>query len=264
MDSELHSNNDISLTVPEELELQGIDDWYTKEGVYGANAYYCKSKKEGVPTEVKVAKRFFEQVKDGYHEKEFGPPPKVRKIERDIQMTDQRVTRLSNYLALDDEDMPLEAIPPDLGDERLNRLVSFLNYKFNAIDERFNAIDVRFNAMDERFDAMDGKFDLLERRVSSVTARFENKFKGAGGEANTPHSYSPIINGFNQYPHENQLDSITSLDQIEHFNGNVANSYLEFYGLSTRGNLQDRRNRLIEYIGIDAENKMSIEKGTTI
>lgn len=172
-------------------------------------------------------------------------------------MTDQRVTRLSNYLALDDEDMPLEAIPPDLGDERLNRLVSFLNYKFNAID-------VRFNAMDERFDAMDGKFDLLERRVSSVTARFENKFKGAGGEANTPHSYSPIINGFNQYPHENQLDSITSLDQIEHFNGNVANSYLEFYGLSTRGNLQDRRNRLIEYIGIDAENKISIEKGTTI
>lgn len=42
---DLHSNNDISLTVPEELELQGIDDWYTKEGVYGANAYYCKSKK---------------------------------------------------------------------------------------------------------------------------------------------------------------------------------------------------------------------------
>lgn len=79
MDSELHSNNDISLTVPEELELQGIDDWYTKEGVYGANAYYCKSKKEGVPTEVKVAKRFFEQVKDGYHEKEFGPPPRLGK-----------------------------------------------------------------------------------------------------------------------------------------------------------------------------------------
>lgn len=92
-----------------------------------------------------------------------------------------------------------------------------------------------------------------------MTARFENKFKGVGGEANTPHSYSPIINGFNQYPHENELDRITSLDQIDHFNGNVANSYLEFYGLNTRGSIRNRKSRLIKFLGIDAENKMSIE-----
>ena len=208
---------------------------------------------------MKVAKRFFEQVKDGYHEKEFGPPPKVRNIERDIQMTDQRVTRLSNYLAPDDEDMPLEAIPPDLGDERLNRLVSFLNYKFNAIDARFNGMDERFDAMDVRLNAMDEKFDLLERRVSSVTARFDNKFKGVGGEENTPHSYSPIMNGSNHYPHENGLDKIMSLHQIDYFNGSVAKSYLECYGLNTRGSIRNRKNRLIKFLGIDTENKMSIE-----
>lgn len=74
----------------------------------------------------------------------------------------------------------------------------------------------------------------------------------------TPHSYSPIINGSNRYPHENNLDAITSLDQIDRFSGNVANSYLEFYGLNTRGNVQDRRNRLIEYLGINVERRTDI------
>ncbi|CUM52164.1 unnamed protein product, partial [Debaryomyces tyrocola] len=117
---------------------------------------------------------------------------------------------------------------------------------------------------DGKFDAMDGKFDLLERRVSSVTARFENKFKGVGGEDTTHQAYNPVMNGSNRYPHENGLNKITSFDQINHLNGNMTNRYLEFYKLDTRGSILNRKNRLIKFLGIDAENKMSIEQGTTI
>ncbi|CUM49110.1 uncharacterized protein AC631_01206 [Debaryomyces fabryi] len=253
MDSNLHSNDDNSFIVPEDLVLdERVDNWYTKEGVYGANAYYCKSKKGGVPTQIRIAKRFFEQVKDGYHEQEFGPPPKVRKIERDIEMTEQRITRLSNYLALDDQDMPVQAIPPDLGDERLNRLVSFLSYHFLEIDRKFDAMKEDSNS----------RFDGLERKINSVTGRFENRFKEKGGEEDTPQAYDPILNRLNQYPHENGLNRITSLHQINRFTGQQIIRYLEFYGLNTEGTLQEKKLRLIEFLGINVETIVSTIKIT--
>lgn len=276
MDPNLHSNDDNSLRVPEDLILdERVDNWYTKEGVYGAHAYYRRSKKGGVSTQIKIAKRFFEQVKDGYHEHEFGPPPKVRKIERDLQMTEQRVTRLSNYLALDDQDRPVQALPPDLGDERLNRLVSFLSFNFQAIDSKFDAIkedfnskfdaakqdsNSKFDAVNRRFDAVNRRFDGLDRRVNSVTARFENRFKEKGGEDNTPQAYDPIINRSNQYPHENELNKITSVNQINRFTDHQVIRYLEFYGLNTEGTLQEKKLRLIEFLGINVETKASTSK----
>mmetsp|Transcript_6755 Transcript_6755/g.8549 ORF Transcript_6755/g.8549 Transcript_6755/m.8549 type:complete len:258 (+) Transcript_6755:11-784(+) len=251
MDSNLHSNDDSSLTIPEDLVLdERVDNWYTKEGVYGANAYYCKSKKGGVPTHIKNAKRFFEQVKDGYHEQEFGPPPKVRKIERDLQMTEQRVTRLSNYLALDDEDMPVEALPPDLGDQRLNLLVSFLNYNFQVMKED----------SDSKFDAVNSRFDNLDRRVNSLTARFENRFKERGGDNNSPQAYEPIVNRLNQYPQERELNRITSLNQINRFTDHQTTGYLHFYDLNEDGTLQEKKLRLIEFLGINVETKASTSK----
>lgn len=50
-------------------------------------------------------------------------------------MTEHRVTRLSNYLTLDDEDTLLQAITQDSGDGRLNDVVSFLSHHFNSRDE---------------------------------------------------------------------------------------------------------------------------------
>jgi len=161
-------------------------------------------------------------------------------------MTEQRVTRLSNYLALDDEDMPVEALPPDLGDQRLNLLVSFLNYNFQVMKED----------SDSKFDAVNSRFDNLDRRVNSLTARFENRFKERGGDNNSPQAYEPIVNRLNQYPQERELNRITSLNQINRFTDHQTTGYLHFYDLNEDGTLQEKKLRLIEFLGINVETRV--------
>ncbi|CUM52162.1 unnamed protein product [Debaryomyces tyrocola] len=55
-----------------------------------------------------------------------------------------------------------------------------------------------------------------------------NKYRGVGDEDSLPHAYGPIMNSSYRYPHENGLNRITSLDQINHFHEKEANSYLDF------------------------------------
>lgn len=94
------SFNEVPITIPSAIEGPGkIENWYTKEGVYEATAFYFRKKKNGNSTEIKQAERFFEQVKDGYHEREFGPSPKLRKIAINQMKAEQRFGNLINYLA---------------------------------------------------------------------------------------------------------------------------------------------------------------------
>lgn len=138
-------------------------------------------------------------------------------------------------------------IEEGLGNERLNQMMIFLQSRFNRIEEKFDK-------MDEKFDKMDERIDKLEKYQRSSSARFENKFRGKGGNSGQ-NAYLPIVNYENKLPSEENLDPLLSIDQIHSFSRETINKYLGFYGLSTDGILPIKRVRLETYLGVNFEFK---------
>lgn len=75
------------------------------------------------------------------------------------------------------------------------------------LDSRFQRMERR---MERRMDEttrdmnvmkrdMNEGFNMLEKQQKSFTYRFENKFKGKGGNSGT-NSYNPILNNDNKFP----------------------------------------------------------------
>ena len=52
--------------------------------------------------------------------------------------------------------------------DEYQRMIAFIEPKFDRIDERFDAVDGRFDAVDARFDAVDARFDRVETRLTRV------------------------------------------------------------------------------------------------
>lgn len=123
-----------------------------------------------------------------------------------------------------------------------------------GINERFDRVERSSN---ERFDRVERNIDDLKRennnsliqRVSS-SGRFKNQLKGAGGRLGTSSAYFPIANDENKYPSEQGLELLTSIEQLNPMNSTRINEYLRFYGLSTVGNLEERKYNLLRYIGV--------------
>lgn len=245
------------MNVPEVLQgSDDINDWYTERGVQDAQIHLIMMR-NGTQAQQNQARRFYEQVKLGYNEKELGPSPKIRHLEEKYLTIDYRLQSMQNYLGLNEESQPILDAPPDLGSEGLNRIISFMTQRFDAIEGRFegrfDAIEGRFDALESRFDTLESRFDLLEKRENSTSARFDNKFKAGGGAPGTTNAYKPIINNEYKYPSDNLLEDITSLRQLNDLNASDITKYLNFYGLSTSGSLQDKKLRLMLFIGINIE-----------
>ena len=92
----------------------------------------------------------------------------------------------------------------------------------------------------------------LEMSNKNLSSRFDNQFKGRGGNRNSPDAYDPISNSDYRTLADAGVSPLTSLAQIEQLTRGL-NSYLEFYKLLTTGLVQDKRERLIRYIGANAE-----------
>lgn len=86
----------------------------------------------------------------------------------------------------------------------------------------------------------------------NIVSRFDNQFKGGGGNRNSPDAYDPISNSDYRTLADVGLSPLTSLAQIEQLTRGF-NNYLEFYKILSTGLVHDKRERLIRYIGVNAE-----------
>lgn len=56
---------------------------------------------------------------------------------------------------------------------------------------------------------------------------------------------------------------MTSLEQIDNFNENEADRYLEFYGLSIRDCIPNGKTRSIKFLGINVERRIDVNNLNT-
>lgn len=92
----------------------------------------------------------------------------------------------------------------------------------------------------------------LEMSNRNIVSRFDNLFKGRGGNRNSPDAYDPISNSDYRTLADVRLSPLTSLAQIEQLTRGL-NNYFDFYKLLSTGLVHDKSERLIRYIGVNAE-----------
>ncbi|CUM68588.1 uncharacterized protein PRCAT00006315001 [Priceomyces carsonii] len=129
--------------------------------------------------------------------------------------------------------------------------------EFKAEMGEFKAEMGEFKAeMGEFKSETNGRLANIEVMSKNSVARFENQFKGRGGHRNSLEAYHSISNIENKIPEELGLPPLTSLAQIQQLSRGLE-SYLNFYKMLTSGLLEDKRERLIRYIGINVESERS-------
>lgn len=177
------------------------------------------------------------------------------------------VERMNEYLFLNpDGTRSAHEQAPDLGNGVLNQMMTYIVRISNSLEEFKNDMREFKDEMGEFKDEM-GEFkdEMKEFRIETnrrlanlemsnknLSSRFDNQFKGRGGNRNSPDAYDPISNSDYRTLADAGVSPLTSLAQIEQLTRGL-NSYLEFYKLLTTGLVQDKRERLIRYIGANAE-----------
>lgn len=184
------------------------------------------------------------------------------------------VERMNEYLFLNpDGTRSAHEQAPDLGNGVLNQMMTYIVRISNSLEEFKNDMREFKDEMEEFIDEMGefkdemGEFkdEMKEFRIETnrrlanlemsnknLSSRFDNQFKGRGGNRNSPDAYDPISNSDYRTLADAGVSPLTSLAQIEQLTRGL-NSYLEFYKLLTTGLVQDKRERLIRYIGANAE-----------
>lgn len=97
----------------------------------------------------------------------------------------------------------------------------------------------------------------LETSNRNTVSRFDNQFKGKGGNCKSPDAYDPISNSDYTIPAGVGLSPLTSLAQQL---STGLNSYLGFYKLLTTGLVHDKKERLIRYIGVNVELQLAYDR----
>ncbi|CUM68546.1 uncharacterized protein PRCAT00006272001 [Priceomyces carsonii] len=255
------SNHETYFSIPQGIEgPEELSDWYTDQGVDLANLYYLKMKTQGTAFQADTAQVFFEHVKSGNYERKFGPSPELRKVIISSARNENNLEGVNDRLLVNPDGTYREGTV-DLGDNRLNLMMSFINEKFEGINEKFEGIN-------RRFDVIDRKIERIEKQLRSTSSRFDNKFKAQGGRPGSADAYEQIANRVGLYPSDENLDDLTSLAQVDRLRGRQLKRFLEFYGLSTEGRERQKRDRLLQYIGVNMERNTTInmdqERGAKI
>lgn len=170
------------------------------------------------------------------------------------------VERMNEYLFLNpDGTRSAHEQAPDLGNGVLNQMMTYIVRISNSLEEFKNDMREFKDEMGEFKDEMkefrietNRRLANLEMSNKNLSSRFDNQFKGRGGNRNSPDAYDPISNSDYRTLADAGVSPLTSLAQIEQLTRGL-NSYLEFYKLLTTGLVQDKRERLIRYIGANAE-----------
>ena len=268
-------NEEMRITVPDDIVgPRSIAEWYTDEHLTTALEYYTHARKQSRDLEhVILAKKFYECVLRNKEEHDMGPSRKrLKALDSNMKMG-RTVGKVTDYLYLTPEGDRRDgtSTPIDTGEDRLNQALQVLIRGQRDTNERFDRMersisDLRTNT-NIRFDSVEGNVGELRRQFGDLRRQFsnlliqqvsssrmsKNKFKAAGGVPGTSSAYYPIANDDNEYPDEQGLEPLASLEQIDALHSERVNEYLIFYGLFTGGLLHDRKKRLMSYIGVNYE-----------
>ncbi|CUM68590.1 uncharacterized protein PRCAT00006317001 [Priceomyces carsonii] len=212
--------------------------------------------KQNRQDEIEDAERFLKRVEQGFQERKYGPTPELIELIEKYSRLERIVMNYNRRFGLNDDGTDREGMV-DLGDGRLNRMLSLITGQINQLKDemntKFRAMNDKFLTMDDKFQAMDQRLKNIEKHQINTQSRFENKFKGPGGDIGSFDAYKPISNDLGQFPEELNLLNLSSDSQINLFSATNVNRYLRFYGLSSEGNLSAKRLRLLQYIGVNVE-----------
>ncbi|CUM67051.1 uncharacterized protein PRCAT00004740001 [Priceomyces carsonii] len=166
----------------------------------------------------------------------------------------ENVQRINGHLTLSSEGRYRGTAPVDLGNDALNHLMALINQRFDNMER----------ATAEKFDNMNQEIRYLVRQQNSSSARAENKFKGRGGEIESPSAYKDIANKDNKLPIDEGLERLHSMDQINSMTGPTVNNYLRFYDIATSGQVQERKKRLLQFVGVNVSTEVRETFGSGI
>lgn len=259
--------------------LEWLEPTLLKKSLYFFAATQFQSRDQ---QQIVYAEKFYKQTKKLYEDKFTDPGYQTRKLAAFVSDMGlkvdgiyENIQRLNGMLFLSSTgaDLGYEQAP-DLGSEALNQLMTAITRVSNELRAfrqetmgemnglraemgEFKAEMSEFKAeMGEFKSETNGRLANIEVMSKNLVARFENQFKGRGGHRNSLEAYHSISNIENKIPEELGLPPLTSLAQIQQLSRGLE-SYLNFYKMLTSGLLEDKRERLIRYIGINVESERS-------
>ena len=283
------------LSRPSEIEGPTDPLEWTEATLLNRALYYFAATQVESRDEQKIvyAKKFYEQTRKLYEDKLADPGFKTRKLAKfalnmGLKLTDvsQNVQRVNNHLFLNsDGTYTGSEQSADLGNEALNQLMicitrvgdelrEFKNeirqeikqevgglrqemkQEVGGLKQEVGGLKQEVGGLKQEMGEVKCRLENLEKRALNFDLRFENQFKGRGGYRVSLDAYHSIYNSENQLPTDVGLAPLTSLAQIEQLSRGI-DSYLTFYKLLTSGLLEDKRERLIRYIGVNVESERS-------